>query len=255
MLKYKGRQYIAVPVPERYQEGVFYHGTDNAETAKKILQAGELKPGRIYDDPASMESRAGQVYFTPDLYYALAYTLGAHPSCEPGVLCKRGGRYGYLFVIPSGAVEDVLPDEDAVGRTLCAKNNYWLVDALRKLTKDHRREFEQILDRIQELQYEAYIEDQADAGEEIDTFENYDYSFFDSLKQCLYPEVSVAGKFFLKYADEELIEELLEEMEHSEALSHTGAVQFSEAWRFDKQRADKLAKDGSNFFELAEQVR
>jgi hypothetical protein len=38
-------------------------------------------------------------------------------------------------------------------------------------------------------------------------------------------------------------------------VAYQGPIVPDQAWRFDKQKTPQLAKDGSNFFALAEQVK
>ena len=257
----------AVPVPEHHQERAFYHGTPNEEVAQKILQSGELRPGIEWEPGGSTEDwtmapMAGQVYFTPSLKYVLAHVLGAHESCPPDVLCKRGGQYGYLFVVPGSTLTDLLPDEDTIGELLCEKEFPWLNEEYDKIAYTYWQELEHIAYQIAENEYEGQVEEKDDWEEiherPLPSWEEYWHEYYDfneMLMDCSYPEVAVAGKFFLRHVDEDIVIELLEELENIDAVSHDGAVPFTEAWRFDKKRVRELKGDGSNFFELAERVR
>lgn len=254
----------AISVPEDYQGHVYYHGTSNEDIAKKILQSGELRPGREWghgdpDDAWTSAPIEGQVYFTPNLKYVLSYILGAHESCPPDVLCKRGGRYGYLFVVPGSAFTDLLPDEDTIGELLCNEDIPWLTREFQRLADIYWQELQHIFYQLAKSEYEGYIEE--DAWEEevmgpLPSWEEYweDYDLHERMMDCSYPEIPIIGKFFLKHADEEDVERLFGELEQFNAVSHYGAVPFTEAWRFDKQRVRELNPDGSNFFDLAEKI-
>ena len=128
----------AVPVPEDYKGRVYYHGVSYEDVAKKILQEGKLKPNKNkadYSDMASMDPMRDQVYFSPSLGYVLSYVIGCHYDCDPEYLTMHG-RYGYLFVIPAAALEDIVPDEDALGRSgsyPSLKN--WLMKTNKSLSK------------------------------------------------------------------------------------------------------------------------
>jgi hypothetical protein len=225
-----------------------------------------LRPRREWgkgdpDDPSTSAPIEGQVYFTPNLKYVLSYVLGAHESCGPDILCKRGGRYGYLFVVPGSTFTDMLPDEDTVGELLCEKEIPWLTQKFHSLTDIYWQEFQYLFYRLAEMEYETYQEHPDDWEEDIlgpfPSWDEYweDYNIQERMFDCSYPEIPIVGKFFLKHADEETVIELLEELESLDAVSHDGAVPFSEAWRFDKQRVRELKGDGSNFFEIAERVK
>ncbi len=248
--------------PEAFGARAFYHGTPSEETANKILESQELRPGEAEDDPkgydadASMLPMAGRVYLSPDLPLVLSHVLGAHPSCPPDVLCKRGGRYGYLFVVPGASLGDVLPDEDTVGELLCSKELPWLNEAYATVTDMYWQEFNYITSLIARGEWKAMQEEPEDMEDweknmdEEEYVEHYDFN--DMLMSCTYPEISVAGKFFLSHANGRTLGRLMDEK--LKAVSHRGATPFSQAWRFDKKRVRELTKDGSNFFELAERV-
>lgn len=232
------RYRVAIEVPQHYREHVFYHGTADAKVAKQILQAGELRPGDVRDSP--MSPVAGRVYMTPDLEYVLSYVLGAHQSCSADVLCKRSGRYGYLFVVAGQDLTDVLIDEDMVGEAICSQQPRWL-----------KREFEALIDNYPRA-YENMIGLLMQDRDTDDPME--EYYFMDELMSCAFPEVPTAGKFFLEHADDDKILELIGELEGA-AISNKGPVRFRECWRFDKRQTPQLKLDGSNFFELAKQVQ
>lgn len=242
---------MAVAIPSHYQEQTFYHGTPNEETAKKILESEELRPNDASQE--LMSPVEGRVYLTPSLEYVLSYILGAHPSCGPGMLCKRGGRYGYLFTVPGKNLVDIVPDEDFIGELIGKNKPSWLQNEFRQMTDMYWREFEHLSRQAFEALFEVAVEDAEECDEEPPDKETMwiKYDFIEHLADGAYPEVAEGGKFFLEHVDEDTLIELLEEL-HDEAVSHDGPVAFSECWRFDKKRVRELAKDGSNFFEIAE---
>lgn len=239
----------AVPVPEGYAERVYYHGTSNTEVGQQIIQSGELRPGETGHE--SMAPVPGRVYLTPSLDYVSAYVCGGVCGSNPVEwLVERGGRYGYLFVIKGSDLVDLLPDEDVIGTMLCK-------DVFREEFEDLTHQNQRAFDDMSDEALSDAIEGEREEDPDFDAgYYSMDYSFLQDLYECSFPEVALAGKFVLDYADDELVVEMLEYLEGDQqsALSHEGSVRFSEAWRFDKQLAPKLAKDGSNFFELAERV-
>jgi hypothetical protein len=63
---------------------------------------------------------------------------------------------------------------------------------------------------------------------------------------------AAGGKRMLKKMDDSLKLWLIDCGAH---VAYQGAITPDQAWRFDKTLTPKLAKDGSNFFDLAERVR
>lgn len=59
------------------------------------------------------------------------------------------------------------------------------------------------------------------------------------------------GKQLMPYLTPSQKNEIMESGAH---VAHQGAVKPSRAWRFDKRKSKLLHTDGSNFFELAEQI-
>jgi len=248
----------AAPVPESYQSQVFYHGTSNTKVGKKIIQDGELRPAEAsYDFIAPVP---GRVYLTPSLDYVSAYVCGGVcDSNKVKTLIKRGGQYGYLFVVKGQDLSDLVPDEDILGNSLAANKPSWLREEFERLLDEHRNEYESMHDQALSDAMEIAAEEEEDPDGFDPEFYSQWYSFLDNVYAGAFPEMAMAGKFLLKYLEEEELITLMEEMSSGgnkwNAISHDGPVKFSEAWKFDKKLAPKLKKDGSNFFELAERVK
>jgi hypothetical protein len=76
----------------------------------------------------------------------------------------------------------------------------------------------------------------------------------DRLKKVMegeYAYFASVGKQLLRVMSPQQKTEL---MQHDGHLAHGGAVKPSAAWRVDRTRSKEFAKDGSNFFQIAEQV-
>lgn len=243
----------AVPIPESHREQVFYHGTPNTKAGKKIIQEGELRPGEA--GYTSMSPVPERVYLTPSLEYVSAYVCGGVCDSNPVErLIERGGQYGYLFVVMGSDLVDLVPDEDVLGTLLSENKPSWLREEFERLLNDNQADWEAMSDQAISEAIEVEEEDDPDFSPE---FYAQEYSFLQNVYMGQFPEIAMAGKFLLEYMDEKEMEDLMEDItsDKGNALSHDGPVKFSEAWRFDKNLAPELNKDGSNFFELAERVK
>lgn len=156
---------------------------------------------------------------------------------------------------------DLLPDEDTIGELICEEKLPWLTEEYHKIAEIYWQELQHLAYQHAESEYEAYLEDEEAWEEDVmgpfPSWEEYwqDYSLNENLMDCSYPAIPIVGKFFLRHADEDVVLQLLEELGNIDAVSHDGAIPFTEAWRFDKKRIRELKGDGSNFFELAERVK
>lgn len=95
-----------VPATAAYKKHRLWHGTPSEASAKAILKSGYLQPRAVTGVRSSgrgwTEPVAGRVYVTPVRGEAIGYALSKGPV-------------GWLFEVDAGALDDVEPDEDAVG--------------------------------------------------------------------------------------------------------------------------------------------
>lgn len=218
----------------------YYHGTARSDAAESIMRTG-IQPGAIQQGRGRLDPVAGKVYVTPSIEYACIYALG---GVGMGVKMSDGwinknGPYGYVFVIDGNDLGDVQPDEDSIGDWLM-KNT---VDGWDNSTKPWRR-----LPRVFKP-----------SGEEDDrkreVWHNIRYSFTDKqfadAVEGLIAAQAAGGKRALKRLSDRDKLDLIRWGAH---IAHHGPIKPIECWRIDKRRSQEIARDASNFFEIAEKV-
>lgn len=203
------------------KSAVYYHGTPNEAAAKKILREGirapELKHSRGLMTPIK-----GRVYITPSLQYAAIYALGANilGSKNPPDWLWKKSRYGYVFEIVGKDLVDVQPDEDSVG------------ELVMRLMSGKQTEPAWLLGLARV----------ALTPKQYKKINDGEYAYFAS-----------GGKRLLKaMSDAQKLELLKLEGVH---VAHAGDIKPQRAWRLDKKQVGKLKPDGSNFFQVAKQVK
>lgn len=238
----------------------YYHGTPTRESAAGIMRDG-IAPGSKTRGKGKLAPVAGKAYVTPVLRYAIVYALGGNmlgARAEP--LIEKYGRNGYLFVVPGAEMKDIEPDEDSVGEILhdllsrrpFHKYRYgkdfpplelnWLVD----MAHDELSGV-----RPSDIGYgsETYVD--PDTGEEeYDPYEDYD--MLERVREYVdYADFAAAGKHLVPMMSDD---EKLQLIDFGAHIAHGGVVRPAECWEFDRARNEELAKDGSNFFEIARRV-
>ena len=208
-------------------ERVYYHGTPKEENAKSIMTNGISTPD-LSTRSGPLKPVEGKVYITPKISYASIYAIGgamAGSEVSPWML-KDYGQYGYVFVIDGQQLKDIQPDEDSVGEMISNGEEDWLDD----LARDS-------------LEYEDYDDEGQDLG--------YN-GLYDAVMGGEYDAWASAGKIVLDSMTDGQKLELIDLGAH---VAHTGNLMPKEVWRFDRNRTIELAKDGSNFFDLAERIQ
>lgn len=204
-------------------ERVYYHGTPKSENAKSIMAHG-INPPDLTGRSNYLTPVKGKVYITPKIDYATIYAIGGNVAGNkaPDWMLDSYGRYGYLFVIDGHQLSDIQPDEDSVG----------------------------------EMIYDGEIDWLNDLAEDVLEFENYDddgvtLGLYSAVMDGEYNAWAAAGKIVLDSMSNEQKLELIDLGAH---IAHTGKLMPSETWKFDRNRTVDLARDGSNFFSLAERI-
>jgi hypothetical protein len=214
----------AVPTPDLNTK-TWYHGTTKADFARDIYLNG-LKPPEIDHPKRHMAPIPGRVYLTHDLSYAMIYALGANMVGDKLIntywtdqLSKPGGRYGYVFSVRGDDLKDIYPDEDSIGElvTQLLRDKTLEPHWLRSLAQQ----------RCTDLQLESLRQG-------------------DSMTQAR------VGKKLLKFMSLDLVIGLIRRGTH---ISHVGNVPISKCWRYDRFDNVKYRKDGSNFIDLAFEVK
>jgi hypothetical protein len=244
-------QLLEMAAPTEAQRNInYYHGTSSEIIGQKILHDGYIKPrdplfdklGRKRQGHATT-SYEGQTYISPRIDFVIAYVLGGNfPGddlfeTDPNWRNKlKTDPFGYLFVIPGKNFVDILPDEDSVGELLYILNRIiklhkgalsydeqWLIDLAKRILTPQR------LWKVNDGEYDDW---------------------------------AMAGKQILRYLGNDTMShrrlfDLLQKYEDSRSvygLSHTGKVEWREAYRFPKIKTKLLKPDCSNFFDLAERI-
>lgn len=107
----------APPPSDEHKQKMWYHGTINIESARKVFEEGfkarEVSSRRL------LAPIKGKVYLTPDLSTAMVYAMGGHVAGHKETRDLIGPeRYGVIFEIPGTKLGDIQPDEDSVGEIL-----------------------------------------------------------------------------------------------------------------------------------------
>ena len=207
-------------------DAVYYHGTPTRANAEDIMING-IKAPDLTNREGYLRPVEGKVYITPEIRYAQIYALGGDlAGTETSRDIERYGQYGYVFVIDGQQLKDIQPDEDTVGEMIYNEEYDWLND----LAEEY-------------LKYEDYNDYGMDLGYR---------SLYHAIMGGEYDAWAAGGKILLDVMDNEQMLELIDDGAH---IAHAGTLIPKQAWRFDRTKTINLAKDGSNFFKLAEQIK
>ena len=208
-------------------EQVYYHGTPKEANAKSIMANG-IKVPDLSTRSGNLKPVEGKVYITPKISYASIYAIGGSIAGieAPEWMLKDYGQYGYVFVIAGQQLKDIQPDEDSIGEMISNGEADWLDDLARDAQDN---------------------EDYEDEGKGL----GYNGLYY-AVMGGEYDAWAAAGKIVLGSMTDE---EKLELIDLGANIAHTGNLMPKETWRFDRNRTIELAKDGSNFFDLAERIQ
>jgi len=220
----------------------YFHGTPREAWAKQIAKNGIRPPSETVvkaTKRGQMMPVVGRVYVTPHLSEAQIYALGANfaGTSLPASVWKDDGRYGFVFVVPGSALLDVDPDEDSIGEAMYYAFNV----GNERLVNEHSGPLAAI---ASDPEFAARLT--AFAARVLTPKQKRD------IKDGHYPAWASGGKRALKAMSDGMKLDLIERGAH---VAHGGILVPSEMWRLDKTRSSELEKDGSNFFDIAEQVR
>ena len=201
----------------------FWHGTPHETQALNILKCGicpRKEAGRHWFAPVP-----GRVYLSQDPAYAAIYTIGGDIAAIdelPPKWLEKHGRYGYLFCVDRESItnRDVQPDEDFVGNMLYDLKHH----------AERTQDFQWLYDLARNNIAPNRLR-KAEDGEAI-----YHASVGKQLLSLMRP-----------WQKQALISA-------GASVAVKGMVYPSAVWKFDKTLTPRLARDYSNFFELAEQV-
>ena len=221
------RKYIRQVLTEAVdtQPKVYYHGTPSKEAAESILQSG-IQPPDLSSRQGALTPVQGKVYITPDISYAQIYAIGGDlAGNDASRMVENYGQFGYMFVIDGDKLGDIQPDEDSVGEMIHNEEVSWLDDMARYY-----------------LDEEPYDDEGQDLGY---------YSLYDAVMGGEYDAWATAGKFLLDEMSDSQKQKLVDAGAH---IANTGVLIPSKAYRIDRNKTQQLKRDGSNFFDLAEEI-
>jgi hypothetical protein len=218
-----------------------YHGTKTQTAAEVILRDG-IRPGVTTPGKRGLAVPVvGKVYLTTSIEYACIYAIGGvfmgHDffSARPEKL-ERDGRYGFVFVVNGEDLADVQPDEDSVGEFVM---------------KHTDRSFDSSYVGWRYAFRPDGIEDQRKRM----VWHNIRHGMTSlQFKKAVDGEVAyqaAGGKRALRSLPDQDKMDLIRWGAH---IAHEGIIRSVEAWRIDKMRTREIARDASNFFEIAERV-
>ncbi len=239
------RKYINI-ISENTNSNVYYHGTSSEKAAKSIIKNG-LIPQSHKDmgrtGKKSLDPVADMTYMTPNLRYAIIYALGANMLGKklPNHLIKD--RYGYIFVIPENTISHRQPDEDEVGHAIRESYECLYTNKQHSRNMDNQQFGDNLFKRRDIMEALVSVANKfLTPLQKEKLFKGYEYDI-----------LAVAGKKILKVMPEYLRKELVDMGCH--VSSSDKIIKPSEVWRFDKNKSELLDYHGSNFFELAQQVK
>jgi len=207
---------FAMPAPSSAQQTqTFYHGTPDEQAGQQILQQGlVIPPEEKAMQNGFMRPVAGKVYLTPSIQYALIYALG-------GDMAGHQLRPEWITKSRYGYVFQINGAD------------------LQDVQPDE--------DSVGELLYHKnapyWLQNMAErrvAPNRLKKLLDGEYAYFASVGKQLLRVMSPAQKAEL--------------MTLGGHVAHTGPTKPSAAWRVDRSRSQEFARDGSNFFQIAEKV-
>ena len=154
------------------------------------------------------------------------------------------GKPGFLFVVPGAELGDIQPDEDDVGWmfSLLSPASWIKGDPYdtKYMEDSHRRLANALRDDPRRAGYFRHVLD----GALTDNQKRH-------IRDGMYAYFSAGGKRAMRYLSDA---DKLWLVTHGCHVANAGTVTPSQAWRFDRGAVGRIARDGSNFFEVAQRV-
>lgn len=212
---------MANPTKE-IKSSVFYHGTydrnggDGVEHASNIANSGIVPPDLEGKKETHLTPVHGHTYSTPDIGYAQMYALGGNFAGHDfsDSNWKPKHTYGYIFSFSGKRLSDVQPDEDSVGE-LYGRGK--VPDFVNELAKKHTTI------RTRNMTKEGV------------------YSYYAKLGKQIIPHMTDDQKL-------ELIHK------HGAHVANKGSITPDRVYRIPMGKVKHLNRDGSNFFDHAEEL-
>lgn len=224
-------------------EGLLYHGTKEEALAKAILACGEIRPGAAVQGRGHLAPLQGRTYLTRDIRYAAVYALGGDfvGTTMDDDRIKVRGRHGYVFACDPSELCDPQPDEDCVGAFI---------------GRHTKRRWDTSTMPWRNLGLHVDIpQDDPDYVQKLVMWRKIATAMtprqFERSAEGLIAYQSSGGKRALKVLNAHDKALLVKWGAH---VAHLGPIKPKACWRIDRTKSAKIAKDGSNFLEIAEQV-
>lgn len=227
-------QEMALP-RDKDREKVYYHGTGEKE-AQEIIKSGFLK-GRDTQGRGHLDPMKGHTYITPHLHYAQIYGIGGDMAGSEAAERFAKSEHAYVFQIKGEHLKDIHPDEDSVGEKM--------YDEIKTHTDWHQvpgKKYLQPTTRPDPAGKHPWMQHMTHhlTAKQVDSLRSGDMA----------PQ-AVAGKKLNKVMADHHKYELIDAGAH---IAHNGPLPVSRAWRVHKSKFKDLKRDGSNFFDHAEEV-
>lgn len=230
------------PGDEFYGSVPLYHGTPLEEKGLQILKDGFLKPGNEGPTNArrQYEPMGNRVYLTPDLKFAIIYCIGAnmigqtlhvhHSSPRE----RDRSRHGYLFQVDPSGLQDVLPDEDKIGELAHDLLKYGPGKGYHEVTTS--------LSLDDQKRFHHWFTWNLGVAQKRKVINYDDFGHLTQVGKAVARRLPPAYSHILIKAGKA-------------SVAAEGRLPIKHAWRFDKTRNTELKQDGSNFFDIAEQIK
>lgn len=205
---------MAIPSPE-IKEKTFFHGTSKGIDVASAIAKDGIVPAETTKSKSYFTPVEGMSYATPHIGYAQIYALGANCAGNVFPLTKKQpDNHGYVFAFSGKKLKDIQPDEDEVGELFYNNKHPPWMD---KLIYKH---------------VSSGVISKAKSGE---------YMYFARLGKTIIPRMT----------DEQKLELITKHKMH---VANKGTIIPDRVYRINRDKSPLLKKDGSNFFDHAEEL-
>lgn len=209
-------------IPSNQVKGtVYYHGThgkddeDSLKVASNIANNGISPPDLSNTKNYALRPVIGKTYSTPDIGYAQMYAIGGNVAGSDITNSKYyKHKYGYVFAFHGKKLSDVQPDEDSIGELIGTRKG---PNWLHQLARKHVAP--SVIDKARDGEYTAYAR--------------------------------IGKNLVNKMTDEQKLDLI---HNHGAHVANQGNIIPDRVYRIPLAKNHLLKRDGSNFFEHAEEL-
>jgi hypothetical protein len=204
---------------QKINDTVFYHGNSRGhDEAVSIARDGLNPAGNGKQSGGMLKPMEGKVYATPHIHYAQIYALGGDIAGSTGYYnperAKKEAEHGHVFAFSGSKISDVHPDEDSVGQLYGTNKG------------------PHWLNHLVDKHMTPHTRKKAREGE---------YSHYANI-----------GKKMQKHLSDDQKLDLINN--HGAHAAITGNIKPDRVFRIHKSKIPELKRDGSNFFDHAEEL-